>query len=103
MKKRHLLAILPFFVLPSAFGGPNNTGYVEISEIKVWPTYIDVYSENNHVCSSSHSNRYVLSKDEKEMFSIALATMTARMKANINYSCDSSGLPQVEGIRVRPQ
>jgi hypothetical protein len=28
-----------------AISAENNTGYVGITEIKVWPTYIDIYSE----------------------------------------------------------
>ena len=101
--KTPFVLILSSFIAVSAIAGPNNTGYGEIIEIKVWPTYIDIYSAQSHVCPHEQKQRLILDKNEKEMFSIALAAMTSRMQANINYSCSANGVPKVEGIRVRPQ
>lgn len=85
-----------------AHAGPHNTNYVGVKEVKVWKTYIDVYSESVHQCEHGDTTRYVLSKEEKEMFSIALSAMVSGMKANINYFCGSDGKPQIDGIRVKP-
>ncbi len=102
LKNINLVLICLILLSTSAFAGPNNTGYLKIIEIKVWPTYIDIYSENLNVCSYADKRRMVLKKDEKEMFSLAMTAMASGMKANINYSCRADGLPNIEGIRVKP-
>lgn len=84
------------------YAGPYNSAQVAVAEIKVWPDYIDVYIEDDHECSFSDKHRYVLNKEEKEMFAAALSAMQYGMRASVNYSCDTVGRPVIEGIRVKP-
>ncbi len=100
--KKMLLAItllLPQLLLAAA----NNSTYASVVEIKVWPTYIDIYLDANSICSNTaNATRYVLAKEEKEMYPILLTAMTARMVTNINYDCRADGIAEVYGVRVKP-
>lgn len=103
---KNLLITTFTFLSMIATAGPNNTNYAGVTEIKVWPTYIDIYSESENVCNNESSPgnkfRYILNKDEKEMYSLLLAAMTSKMKANMNYTCTAANLANIDGIRVKP-
>ncbi len=87
----------------SANATSYNSSYSNVIEVKVWPTYIDIYLEAKSVCTKEgHEKRYVLSKEEKEMYSALLAAMTAKMLANLNYKCRDDGVAEIYGVRVKP-
>ena len=94
--------VLLLFLLPSFNAISADTGYSEVTEVKVWKTYIDIYLTAENNCSQ-HRTRYILAKEEKEMYSTLLAAMIAKMVANINYNCRNDGLAQINGIRVKPE
>ena len=82
----------------------NDSTYGSVIEIKVWPTYFDIYLNVKSVCgNNSQTNRYILGKEETESYSILLAAMTARMVTNLNYDCRSDGVAVIYGVRVKPE
>lgn len=80
----------------------HDTGYESVTEIKVFKTIIDIKSSASTVCpNENHTERYLLDKNEKEMYSLLLTAMASGKKANLMYSCDESGYSVIEGVRVR--
>ncbi|GAB1624096.1 hypothetical protein AAOGI_41460 [Agarivorans albus] len=105
MFKYNLFAMAILLLSPYATAANSNTGYYAVTEVKVWPTYIDINSEAKNHCvnesNSGHAFRYILDKSEKEMFSLLLSAMTSGMKANISYYCQNN-LAYIYGARVKP-
>lgn len=80
----------------------ENTNYGIIKEVKVWPNYIDVYSEHESVCTKSgHKDRYILAKERNQTYSIVVAALASGMKVSINYECGESGVAEINGVRVK--
>lgn len=102
-KRCALLVLSGFLALICASAvASENTGYSLIKEVKVWTNYIDVYSEELSVCSKSgHKDRYILSKDRDQTFSIVVAAMASEMKVSISYACGDSGVAEINGVRVK--
>lgn len=78
-----------------------NSGYAEVSQVKVWKTYIDVYLTADHTCTHSDKKRYIVAKDADQMYSGALSAMMANKTVNINYKCSINGFADVQGIRIK--
>ncbi|MEW6995697.1 hypothetical protein AADZ84_15715 [Colwelliaceae bacterium MEBiC 14330] len=101
---KKILFIFVLFMSFSVSAASNNSGYSSVIEVKVWPSYIDIYLEAESICTKEgHKTRYVLSKEENEMYSTLLAAMTAKMVANVNYDCRGDGVAEIFGVRVKPQ
>ncbi len=88
----------------------NNTGYRTITEIKTWPTYIDIYLDEESQCTSwKHRKVYLLLKSDDlanydEYYTILTAAMMSGSKVKLQYICDSNkgGKTVITGVRVRP-
>ena len=102
MKKTLLSLILsvPFMINAS----PYNSGYAAVTEVKIWPDYIDIYLDTNNACpKEGHETRYVLAKEQQEMYSTLFAAMMAQLATSIKYTCRDDGVAEIYGIRVKPK
>ena len=99
--KKVLLFISLLFVPSLALANKFNTGYAEITEMKVWNTYIDVYSVNNKCGKPTTVKRYKLTKEQGQMYSMLLSAMATQMKVNLNYSCDEKSDANILGVRAK--
>lgn len=87
-----LLLVNPMVVLA------EDSGYVEIIEIKTWQSKNDVYIAKNHNCSGKDKRRYHLKKEREQSLALLLTGFAAKMKANLNYKCESDGYPSISGV-----
>ncbi|OZG72360.1 hypothetical protein BTA51_16655 [Hahella sp. CCB-MM4] len=97
------LLYMPLLLMPMLSNATDfNTGYLTVTELKVWKTQIDVYFNVSNQCSNSnHKMRYLLERKESLMYSSLLAAMTSGLKANVNYQCNSEGYPEIQGVRIK--
>lgn len=84
----------------------NTTGYVEISEVKIWSKHVDIYlsSKEKHQCTNTkYTTRFLLEGDyfNEKYISFSLSAFAANHKVMLAYGCNNEGHPYVYGIRVR--
>lgn len=101
MKKLFLLVLIA--LASTSVHALNSQGYVEVKEYKAWLSVIDVYLADNqeHQCSGSHKTRFWIEIDKTHFISTIMAAFAANHKVSLSYSCNSSGYPVINGIRVR--
>jgi len=97
-----LLGIACALLCPLASNAENTKGYAEIIEIKSFEGTDAIYMAEKHKCmASGHKNRYLLGKNRKQAFALALAAFSSDMIVSLNYKCKDDGHPQINGVRVK--
>ncbi len=102
MKK--LILIIAF--LNANLWAINTNSYSEISVLKIWPKSVDIYlvSSEDHKCSKlDYKKRFLLAGDSynEKYISFALSAFTAGKKVSLSYLCNTSGYPEINGIRIK--
>ena len=96
-----IIFIFLALLLSSGSSFAVDTGYVDITEIKSWTTKNDIYLTLSHECGGTDVNRYHLSKDDNQQYSLLLSAFTAGIAVSLSYLCQPDGYPSISGVRAR--
>lgn len=82
----------------------NTSAYLQIKELKVWSSSIDVYFTNGeeHQCVGGGSlTRFKLDAQKENYYSMLVAAFLSGRRVMLRYSCDTKAVPWITGVRVR--
>ncbi len=99
------LALAFFSVATPSLAMAADTPYKTVKELKAFDDHIGVYLADSvpHGCGTSDVNktRFLLRPDQRTQYTLLLAAYLSNKEVNLRYTCDSSGLPRISGVRVR--
>ena len=93
-----LIALCVFSVVANA---GDTTGYVKISDIKAFPTYLSVYLDDGqaHHCGATPSGRFQSDTTITHFTSLLLSAFAVGKGVNLKYIC-SGNTANITGVRL---